>query len=397
MIVVGTLARSFAVSALLVLVGCTTTTTAPSAPPPPAGCAADSACAGPTPLCDVQTKACVALPPGNEIGYRDGTSSSVTFTLIYKTGPAAKPSDLAFNPQHPGELWVVGYGDDSTHVGTGVDGDAAKWKRAVDPAAMHFMHKPPALAMTDAGLFGICGDNDNSQNGPSNLFMGPALFSMDPAIFAKPTPGGLGSHVDMLHSSPMCKGIAHVTANKFWVFNDYDKALDLYDFQKPHQPGGDDHSDGRTYRYAAGKVKGASDGTPSHVFYDADDKYLYVADTGNARVVRLDTSKGKKGGDLPRITEPLDDEGMMTSTDVEVVVAAETLQKPSGLEINGGLIYVTDAATSMFHVFDKTGKMIRSLATDLPPGSLSGFTFGADAKIWFVDRVGGRVLRIDTQ
>ncbi len=220
---------------------------------------------------------------------------------------------------------------------------------------------------------------------------------MNPAIFATKTPDGLGSHVDMLHSSPLCRGIAHVSANKFWVFNAYDKALDLYDFRAPHEPGGDDHSDGSTYRYALGKVKGATDGTSSHVAYDADDKFLYVADTGNARVVRFDTTKGKKNGDLPRISEPLEDEGIMTGTDVEVVVEAGMLQKPSGIELKDGLVYVTDAATSMFHVFDKTGAMIRSLSTGLPADSLSGFTFGPDGKVWFTDRVGGRVLRIDPQ
>lgn len=377
-------------------VACSSSTVA-ATPDVPKGCTADASCAAPTPLCDVAAKACVALPPGNEIGYRDGTATSVTFTEIYNAGAAAKPTDLAFNPQRPGELWVIGYGDNSTHVGSGVDGESPAWKRSVDPDAKHFMHKPPAMAMTDAGVFGICGDNDNSQNGTDNLFMGPALFSMDPAIFAKKTAGGLGSHVDMLHSSPLCRGIAHVSANRFWVFNAYDKALDLYDFKTPHEPGGDDHSDGSTYRYALGKVKGATDGTSSHVVYDSDDKFLYVADTGNARIVRLDTTKGKKNGDLPRISEPLEDEGIMTGTDVEVVVDAGMLQKPSGIELKGGLIYVTDAATSMFHVFDKTGAMIRSLSTDLPADSLSGFTFGADGKIWFTDRARGRVLRIDPQ
>ena len=388
---------SFAACVLFLCAGCSSSTTTTGTPEAPAGCAADSACGGATPLCDAPTKACVALPPGNEIGYRDGSSASVTFTEIYSTGKPAKPSDLAFNPQRPGELWVIGYADNSTHVGSGLDGDAPKWKRSVDPDAQHFMHKPPALAMTDTGVFGICGDNDNSQSGEANLVMGPALFSMDPAIFAKSTPGGLGSHVDMLHSSPMCRGIAHVSANKFWVFNDYDKALDLYDFKTPHEPGGDDHSDGKAYRYALGKVKGATDGTPSHIFFDAEERFLYVADTGNKRIVKLDTTKGTKGGKLPRINEPLADEGIMTGTDVEVVLDAGTLEKPSGLEIKGGLLYVTDAATSTFHVFDKTGKTIRSLATDLPAGSLSGFTFGPDGKIWFVDRVGGRVLRIDTK
>lgn len=357
-------------------------------------CNADTECSGGTPLCDTTAKACVALPPGNEIGYRDGAAGSVAFTEIYKADAAAKLTDLAFDPQS-GNLWVIGYGDNSTHVGNGVMEGKGTWKRAVDPAAKHFMHKPPAFAMTGGGFWGICGDNDNSQNGPANLFMGPATFSMDPNIFGKRTAGGLGSHLDMLHNSPNCKGIAHVDGSKFWVYNGYDNALDLYDFGQPHPPGGDDHSDGKIFRYAAGKVKPSTDGTSSHLFYDAEDGLLYAADTGNGRIVKLDTKSGKKGGGLDRANEPLVDEGMFDGATLEEVVPPGTLEKPSGLEINGGLLYVTDAATSQFHVFDKSGKMIRSLSTDLPGGSLSGFTFGPDKKIWFTDRVGGRVLRID--
>ena len=73
-----------------------------------------------------------------------------------------------------------------------------------------------------------------------------------------------------------------------------------------------------------GKVKGVSgtDGTPSHVFFDADDNFLYVADTGNARIVKLDTTKGTKGGELERQNEPLAGQAVMLDTDVEEVVAA---------------------------------------------------------------------------
>lgn len=393
-------ARGALLLGLGLLGACSSTTTEPGTGDPQkpnvTKCASDNECTGKTatPLCDVPAGACVALPPGNEIGYRDGTAGSVAFTEIYKADAAAKLTDLAFDPQS-GNLWVIGYGDNSTHVGSGVMEGGGQWKRAVDPAAKHFMHKPPAFAMTDAGFWGICGDNDNSQNGPANLFMGPATFSMDPNIFAKRTAGGLGSHLDMLHASPNCKGIAHVSGAKFWVFNGYDNSLDLYDFGKPHPPGGDDHSDGTIFRYAEGQIKPAADGTSSHLFFDAEDSFLYVADTGASRIARLDTKSGKKGGDLERSNEPLVDEAVMDGTKLEVVVAPGTLEKPSGLEIKGGLLYVTDAATSQFHVFDKQGTLLRSLSTDLPAGSLSGFTFGPDNKIWFTDRVGGRVLRID--
>ncbi len=330
----------------LMLGACSSAATSSSnATPTAPRCTSDAQCAATAdkPLCEVSSGACVALPAGHEIGYRDGTSSSVTFTEVYTTGATAKLVDLEFHPERTDELWVVGYGDDSIHIGTGIGTDAQAFKRLVDPAAEHFMHKPPALAMGTPGLVGTCGDNDNGQNaqhsdGSANLFMGPALFSTDRSILGKSTPGGLGSHVDMLHNSPMCRGIAHASANVFWVFNAYDGSIDEYNFNKPHQPGGDDHSDGEIYRFANGKVKGATDGTPSHVFFDADDAFVYIADTGHARIVRLDTTKGTKGAELDRQPEPLKADAMMMGTDVEEVVPAGTVTKPSGIEVHGGLV-----------------------------------------------------------
>lgn len=339
---------------------------------------------------------------GDEIGRGDGTPSSVTFTEIYvltTPDPEVKPQpvDLAFNPADPGELWVVSYSDDAVHVGF-VDGAAPEFRRFRDPAAGHFMYRPPALAMGDNGFWGTCGDNDNSQNpaagdGDSTNFMGPALFTTDRSVFAKAITQ-LGSHYDMLHSTPFCRGIAHVEANWYWVFNAFDGSLDKYNFAQDHGPGEDDHSDGEIYRYAVGQVKGV-DGVPSHVVYDPTDAFLYVADTGNARVVRLDTRSGTKGARLPRRNEPLAASAMMDGTAVEEVVPPGTLQSPSGIEVRAGLVYVTDTATSTFHVFRKDGTELRRLATGLPAGALAGFTFGVEGKVWFTDRVGGRVLRID--
>lgn len=365
-------------------------TSAPGAGAPPV--AADPACAEPA--------GCPPVIQGREIGTGDGTASSVDLTDIYTASAASKLVDLAFHPEQVDQLWAVGYGDNSIHVGTGIEGDAPAWKRILDPAARHFMHKPPAIAMGTPDRWATCGDNDNGQNGDgsdgeANLFMGPSLFSTDLAILGKRTTGGLGSHEDMLHNTPLCRGIAHVERNVFWVFNAYDRSLDKYDFGQDHGPGADDHSDGKIYRYAAGKVKGSEDGTPSHVVFDHEDGFLYVADTGNGRVVRLDTTKGKKGTPLDRQMEPLGDDGMMTGTDVEEVVPRGVLQKPAGIEIRGGLVYVTDAATSKFHVFDKQGTQVRELATDLPAGSLAGFTFSSTGKVYFADRTRSRIVRID--
>lgn len=335
--------------------------------------------------------------PGSEIGSKDGTPASVTFTEIYSAGAASKLVDVAYFADRD-ELWAVGYGDHSVYVG-GLAADAPGFKKVLDPAAAHFMYKPPAIAMGTNGFWATCGDNTNEHasvgDGSNALFMGPSLWTTDMAILGKRTSGGLGSHYDMLHNTPLCRGIAHVSANIYWVFNSYDSSLDKYDFHKDHGPGEDDHSDGEIYRYAMGKVKGVNGGTPSHVFYDASDKFLYVADTGNGRVARLDTTKGTKGGPLARQFEPLEGNAIMTGTDVEDVVAKGTLERPSGIEVKNDLVYVTDAATSTFHVFDKTGKEIRKLDTGLPGNSLAGFTFGGDGKIYFTDMVAGKIFRID--
>jgi outer membrane protein assembly factor BamB len=364
-------------------------------------CADGAGCAGAgKQTCDVTKGSCVAIPPGTEIGKGDGSPASVTLTEIYTASKAAQLVDLTFDESDPPRLWVVAYGDDTVHVGTGVGAEKGTWKQYHDPAAIHFMHKPPAIAWGSSGLWGVCGDNDNGQNDPRgagepNYFMGPALFPSDLKIFTTQNDKThLGSHYDMLHNTSFCRGIAHEEANIFWVFNGELGAIDKYNFNTPHEPGGDDHSDGEIYRYAVGQVKGV-DGVPSHVAFDPDDKFLYVADTGNKRIVKLDTRSGTLGARLPRRNEVLKKSGMMDGTNVVEVVAPGALEQPSGLEIHNGHIYVSDTATGSFHVFDKTGKEIRKLQTGLAANSLAGFTFGKDNKVWFVDRNESKVLRID--
>jgi hypothetical protein len=324
--------------------------------------------------------------------------SAATLTEIYRA-PNAELVDLAFNDAVPGELWVISYNDDHVHIGQNVGPGTGTWRDMRDPAASHFMHKPPAIAWGSNKTWATCGDNDNSQSDPRlipNYFTGPSLFSSDLSIFGTQNPAtDFGSHLDMLHNTSFCRGIAHMTDNIYWTFNGELGSIERYDFHKPHEPGGDDHSDGEIYRYVEGQLKGV-DGVSSDLAYDPSDKFLYIADTGNKRIVRLDTTAGTLDvGPLPRQNEVLAKSGVMNGVVLEPVVPPGILEKPSGIQVHDGSVYVSDTATSAFFAFDKKGKELRRLATGLPPNSLAGFTFGPDGKIWFVDRQQGKVLRLD--
>jgi DNA-binding beta-propeller fold protein YncE len=362
-------------------------------------CASNADCASSpdTPICDTASGACQPLPPGWQIGYRDGSPGSVGMTVIAESDKLSGPKDLAFNPSNPDELWVVNHDDDSVTVIQRPGEPDVLSKRYKDPAAQHFMHRPPAIAfgavLAEWGQsWATCGDGNNG-----DYFMGPALFTADLTVFAKQTPGGLGSHLDMLHSSSYCRGIAHVEENIYWVFNDHKNSLDRYDFKQDHGPGLDDHSDGEILRYVRGDVAGVG-GVSSHLFYNAPDQMLYVADTGNSRIAKLDTKSGTLGasfsGDESVVVRKYMDDAIMTD-----VVPHGTLEAPSGIEIKDGVLFVSDNATSRLYAFDPaTGALLRHLDTGLQKGALGGFAFGPkDGLIYLVDTADSRVLRIEPQ
>src|SRR5262249_41028970 len=160
-------------------------------------------------------------------------------------------------------------------------------------------------------------------------FMGPVLWSSDLTIFAKKDPHGLGSHLDMLHDSPNCMGIAHQEANVYWTFDGVSGSISKYDFKQDNGIGNDDHSDGTTYRSVKAQRRRPR-GAQSHMVFRPEDKMLYVADSGNHRVAKLDTTSGKQGAPLPT-KEP---QAVYRSWDdapiVDVVPAGGPLQVPSG-------------------------------------------------------------------
>ncbi|MBS1151357.1 MAG: putative secreted protein [Myxococcaceae bacterium] len=339
-------------------------------------------------------------PLANAFGINGTVSASrITLTVI-SDKLMYRPSALAFKPGE-GSLWVVNRGDDSTVIIDNPGKPTQKVARFFDDSA-HFLNNPTQIAFSKLkSEFAVSLDSVNDYNGQAqgNLFTGPTLFTSNRSQFE----GGSQSHLDMLHHSPKAMGIAAgarpTTAasdtREYWVFNGMAGSIDRYFFNKPHALGADDHSDGIAIRYAAGQLKRLAD-VPSHLAFDATSRQLYIADTGNRRVVRLDTRTAINTatriaayhGETPLHSLP--------GTRVTVIAdEADGLSKPSGLLVKSGLVVVGDQATGKIKVFSVGGIFKGEVDTRLGSGKLGGLAEGPDGKLYFLDSVGGRVLRLD--
>jgi hypothetical protein len=367
-----------------------------------AGCASDSL--------DENEPDPDAVPTG-------GTSSTKPVSLTQVYAPSARvplsATSLAFNQASDGELWVAlrqfpsglpcTMADDRgcaalpgvMAVVRDATGAAPHGTIEQDGNAWHFMRRPTALAWGDGLLFASCGealtDNYEDVNIP---YAGPALWSSDLSIFGvKPEADQNGTHLDMLHETPYCMGIAHEAGNAFWAFNGDAGSLDRVDFHAPHQIGGEDHSDGEVHRYVAGQLLREPE-VPSHLAYDAESGLVYAADTGHDRVVSVDPSSATPSGDID-VWEMLQASGAMEGATVREIVPPGVLQKPSGLALANGHLYVTDNATSRIVVFDTDGRLEKIYDTALPPGSLAGVTLGPDGNLYLGDLKTGAVQRVE--
>ena len=327
---------------------------------------------------------------------RHDVSSVNVKTIADATDGLREPRDLDFNPEVPGELWIVNRGDDSTV--TVSDGVAIK---RIDPYAMHFMEEVSSISFAKNDRFATCQESRNTYNGQGapNDFMGPALWSAEPTVFAKSNPAAvqangfdLGSHLDMLHESPFCMGIAWEDENRYFTFDGMDGTISRYDFAEDHGPGFDDHTDGVIERYVDVDVLRVAD-VPSHMVFGLDSGELFVADTGNARIGVLDRSTATLANTVQGLETPI---MRMEGASWTTLVDAEDgeLEAPSGIALADNVLYVTDNATSRITAFALDGERLDWLDLDTPAGSLMGLRVGDNGSLFVVDNLGERVLEI---
>ncbi len=328
------------------------------------------------------------------------------------------PTALAFNPSADDELWItlrqpltdeVCNDGDTTgcpwligrvaivHGATAAPATPQTSEVKADANAWHFMRRPTSISFAGDDTFSTCAEARTSNYEDEAVpFNGPALWSADPTIFGVTPPADSpthSTHIDMLHESPYCMGVAHEHDNVYWTFNGDAGSLDRYDFHAPHEPGGDDHSDGELERYATGELSRVPE-VPSHLVFDPETALLYAADTGNGRIVALDTTAGTPGD--PVVTyDPIQIHVSMNGWKLAEVVPRGRLAEPSGLALYEGVLFVTDALTSHVVAYDRAGRTLAELDTGLPSGALGGIAIGPDGRAYVADASSRRVFRID--
>jgi sugar lactone lactonase YvrE len=261
------------------------------------------------------------------------------------------------------------------------------------------MARPSSFAFGADDTFGTCHESRNTYGdvAPPNYFMGPSLWPADLDVYARvnqdPRTSDLGgSHIDMLHQSPLCMGIAHERGNAFWIVDGYHGDVVRYDFVYDHGPGHHDHSDGRVRRYPAASIT-RFPGVASHAELDHDTGWLYVADTGGRRVIRLDTRSGTAGDRLRALGEDLAEYREYEGATVEVF-ADRGLNAPSGIALHGGKVFVSDNATGQIVAYDLDGTELGRI--DTGEKGIMGLAFGPeDGKLYFVNAWENTLTRID--
>ena len=338
----------------------------------------------------------------NIIPSYEATNNTFTYnTILNSSNHVYLPKDLDFHP-FTGDLWTINTGTVNSGGSTikvtnpGQTNQTSLWQR--DGNAWHFMSLPTGIAFSsDNGNFatstGVFDANHNNTD-----FTGPSLWSSDPNIYAQPSPGN-GSHLDMLHESPYCMGIASEANNKFWVFDAYSNDIVMYDFAADHGPGGSNHDDGRVRRYPELAVNWINANISSHLVLHRDNNWLYIVDGGNARVLRMDITTGTPGG-IPSFNQNEILAEYVNVTGVTWEVVANTgLVSPSGIDVVGNRLIVSDFSNGDIVIYDISplatmpATEVGRLVTNDP--GIQGMVIGPQGRIWYANTTAHKIVQIE--
>ncbi len=314
-----------------------------------------------------------------------------------------QPRDLDFKP-NSNELWVCNYGSSNggnvvIFYNAGLANQKSQNRK--DSHSSHFMDYPSSIAFGEDGRWASVGEIQNTAGNTTSTFMGPSLWSADTSIFARVFQNdwlngyALGSHLDMLHQSPLSMGIAHDTALVYWVMDGYNGNICKYDFSKDHGPGYEDHSAGKIWRYSDVTVSRVV-GIPSHMILDKINKWLYFIDGGSKTLKRLNTKSGSISGTLSvpaTANESLTGYWNVKGAIVETLDTFST--QPCGIDYYNGRLIVSDYKNGNIYLYNTTGgfSILDTISTGHP--GMMGIKVGPDGHIWCVNKTENKVYRLD--
>ena len=321
-----------------------------------------------------------------------------------------KPRDLDFHtlPGRTNELWVINEnsasfdpnfgGSTVTYYNAGSNEQWADYRK--DSYSGHFMHTASAISFSDNGGFANTLDVQDANGNPNGYFSGCTLWDSDTTIYARINQNGplLGSHWDMVHQSPFSVGIAAETENIYWLFDGYHSTVAKYNFQEPHpdhEHGGEDHSDGIVYRYDEIDIERVS-GLSSHMALDNETGYLYICDTGNQRIIKMNTNTGTINYSLTPYGENIEGYYSMIGVQHETIIDSGLIL-PTGIDIYENYLIVSDYSNGdvIFYDLDNLSinQEVKRLHTDKENDVMS-IKVGPDGTIWYVGTNTNELIQI---
>ncbi|MBL7938809.1 MAG: T9SS type A sorting domain-containing protein [Flavobacteriales bacterium] len=327
----------------------------------------------------------------------------LTYTnIVTASDEVSQPRDLDFKP-NSNELWVLNKGTSNgssvviVHH-AGMPEQTEEYRK--DTHSGHFTITGSAMAFSENGEWAAVSEVQSTAGGNST-FMGPALWSGDPNIYAEVFQNNwvngqpLGSHLDMLHQSPFSMGIAADSAKVYWVMDGHNGNICRYDYVEDHGPGYDDHGAGKIWRYTDVPVTRVAN-MPSHMVMDRENGWLYFIDGGTKQIKRLNVNSGDVTGNLAvpaTAGEPLAGYYRVEGAVVEVVDTWTTGQ-PCGIDYMMGRLIVSDNSTGDIKMYDvmETPMLMGTIVTGQP--GIMGLVVGHDGSIYFANYTGNKVVRI---
>ena len=309
---------------------------------------------------------------------------------------------MAFNPASATpQLWVADSGRDGVSVfNLSASGTVGETRVLKDRAQYHYMADVSSISFDAIGQFATCQESLNTYGGTMlpNFFMGPTLYDARlPLINSRQEACGPSEtcfliHVDMLHESPLCMGIAHdggaVTSvashasyrNVYWAFGGGHRQLVRYDFMSDHGPGSMDHSIASVRRYT-GLALTRVVGVPSHMQVDAVRRELFISDTGADRLVRVLVDTGSFARDAKVSGDGFEGYGVYSSPEAAFSYQVwdglqystfATIPRPSGLALSPASVYASSHSNGHVYAWDRATGVLLQMVQAAQRDSLMG-------------------------